>query len=655
MNEMRGFRPRNLTRRQLVLMGAAGAMTLVLGGCAPRRPSAASTGSGDALSFAAGTYTGMGEGRGGAITVEVTFSDSAIETISVVDHAETRYVSDVALEELPTRMVEYQSTGLDAITGATMTSMGIKAAVEDAARQADGDITALQKEPRIELSTETKEIDCDVAVIGAGAAGMGCAVAAAQAGAKAIVFEKTSNMGGNALVSGGHLEYIYAPDDMRLAMDDGYRSFYDRLIGQARDGGASPSFLEALQADFDAYYASGKTTVYTSTGLYELEICQVENEGDFSSITDETLVNNPDANGPQLNLWLEELGITWRRPLGSIIGYTWPHWTGPEGSVGGSGYFDLFVRAMGEQGLPLELLTCTPATELMMEGDAVVGVTGVCDDGTTYRVRASKGVVLASGGYSGNPDMLKEYNTLWSWDDETVILTDNTAGHTGDGIVMALAAGGTVDHMGNPMLFPTVDPHQHVIENVVADGPFVNERGERFVDETLSRFDIVEATMEQPGQMLYIVSDAPTIGVTEDGKTMGGLGPAEAYLLEKGMLFKADTLEEVAELAGVSAAGLRATVDGWNQMVVGAAEDALCGRKIFDGYAPIETAPFYIAPATFAAHLTIGGVVANENGAVLTEAGQPIEGLYAAGEVVADKCGINAFGDGLAIARRLTA
>ncbi|MEY8459555.1 FAD-dependent oxidoreductase [Eggerthellaceae bacterium 24-137] len=655
MNGKPTLHSRSLTRRQLVLMGAAGAMTLMLGGCAPQRPSTTASGAKDALSFEAGTYTGVGEGRGGAIMAEVTFSENAIEAISIVDHAETRYVSDVAIEELPTRIMEYQSTGLDAITGATMTSMGIKAAVEDAAHQADGDVSALQKEPNIALSTETKDIDCDVVVIGAGAAGMGCAVAAAQAGAKVVVFEKTSNMGGNALVSGGHLEYIYAPDDMRLPMDDGYRSFYDRLIEQAREGGAAPSFLEAVQADFDAYYAEGKTTVYSSTGLYALEICQVENEGDFSSVTADLPVNDAEANGPQLNLWLEELGIEWRKPLGSIIGYTWPHWTGPEGSIGGSGYFDLFVRAMEEQSLPLEMLTCTPASELIMEGDKVVGAMGVCDDGTTYRVRASKGVVLASGGYSGNPDMLKEYNTLWSWDDETVILTDNTAGHTGDGIVMALAAGGSVDRMGNPMLFPTVDPVQHIIENVVCDGPFVNAKGQRFVDETLSRFDIVEATMGQPGQMLYILCDAPAIGMTEDGLTMGGFGPAEEYLLEKKMLFKADTVEEVAQMAGVDPAGLRETASLWNKMVVGEAEDEAFGRKIFENYAPIVTPPFYIAPATFAAHLTIGGVVADERGAVLNGANQPIEGLYAAGEVVAGKCGITTFGDGLAIARLLTA
>lgn len=655
MNEVSVF-SRSLSRRQLILMGAAGAMTLMLGGCAPQSPSLGASGAKSALAFTAGTYTGTAEGRGGVMTVEATFSENAIEAVRVVDHAETCYVSDVALEKLPTQIVEYQSTGLDAITGATMTSMGITAAVEDAAKQAGGDVSALKKVPAIEKSAETKEIDCDVVVIGAGAAGMGCAVAAAQTGAKVVVFEKTSNMGGNALVSGGHLEYIYAPDEMRVQMNDGYRSFYDNLLEQARNGGVDPSFLEALQADFDAYYAEGKTTVYSSTGLYELEICQVENDGDFSSVTADTPVNNPQANGPQLNTWLEELGIQWRTPLGSIIGYTWPHWTGPLNSTtGGSGYFDLFVKAINDQKLPLEMLTCTPASELITEGDKVVGAVGVCDDGTTYRVRASKGVVLTTGGYSGNPDMLKEYNTTWSWDKDTVILTDNTAGHTGDGITMALAVGGYVDRMENPMLFPTVDPIQHIIENVVADGPFVNAQGKRFVDETLSRFDIVEATMKQSGQMLYIVSDAPVIGVTEDGLTMGGLGPAEDYLLEKKMLYRADTLEEVAGMAGVDAAGVRATVDHWNDMVVGAAEDTECGRKIFDGYAPLETPPFYIAPATFAAHLTIGGVVADKNGAVLTKAGSPVEGLYAAGEVVAEKCGINAFGDGLAVARYLTA
>ena len=125
-----------MTRRQVVALGAAAAASLALGGCAPQGSPSGTAGAQGPLSFAAGTYTGAAEGRGGLVTVEVTFGESSIEAVTVVDHAETSFISDMALEELPKRIVEYQSTGLDAITGATVTSMAVKADVEDAARQA---------------------------------------------------------------------------------------------------------------------------------------------------------------------------------------------------------------------------------------------------------------------------------------------------------------------------------------------------------------------------------------------------------------------------------------------------------------------------------------------------------------------------------------
>ena len=133
-----------LTRRQIVVMGAAGAMTLMLGGCAPQaKPLGSSGEGGSGLAFTPGTYTGAGEGRADAITVEVTFAADRIEDIKVVDHEETVFISDVALQDLPARIVEMQSTGVDTVTGATLSSMGVIAAVEDAAQQAGADMAVL--------------------------------------------------------------------------------------------------------------------------------------------------------------------------------------------------------------------------------------------------------------------------------------------------------------------------------------------------------------------------------------------------------------------------------------------------------------------------------------------------------------------------------
>jgi len=649
-----------LTRRQVVVMGAMGAMALALGGCAPQEQQLRTSGEGrgkEALSFTAGTYTGTAEGRGGALTVEVTFGENAIESVKVIEHAETAFISDMALEELPARIVEYQSTGLDAITGATVTSMAVKAAVEDAARQADGDIKALQKVPAIEKSTEVKDITCDVAVAGAGAGGMGVAIAAAEAGAKVVLVEKTSNIGGNAFVSGGLLEYIDAPQEVRAQMTPELEDYFNALLAEARAGGAAPEFVDALQADHDAYYADGKTTVYDTTGLYALERCQVERAGDYSSITADTPVNNRESPFVKVGPWLTGLGMELTAPLNVCFGYVWPNFTTPaDNSVGfgGAGYFDFFKKTFLDPGtLDIELFTCTSVTELIKDGDAVVGFVGKADDGTTYNVRASRGTVLATGGYAANSDMLKEYNTTWSWNADTVIPSDNTAGHKGDGIVMALDAGGWVDGMGSPELFPTVDPVQHIIENVVCMGPFLNKEGVRFVDEMKGRFDIVEATLEQTDHMIYIPCDSVSLAVT-DGLTMGGLGPAEESLIERGMLYRADTLEELAQQAGVDAQGLVASVTKWNEMVV-TGQDPDCGRTIFTNEMPIETPPFYLSPATFAAHATQGGVVVDGNGQALTKDGAPIKGLYCVGELVFDRLGVRSVGEGMAVGQKLMA
>lgn len=655
--EQRLGRSSGLTRRQVVVMGAMGAAALALGGCAPQGSPHGADGAKKALSFMAGTYTGMAEGRGGLVTVEATFSESALTAVKVIDHAETAFISDMALEKLPAQMVELQSTGLDAITGATMTSMALKGAVEDAARQAGGNVSALQKAPSIEKSTEVRDIQCDVAVAGAGAGGMGAAIAAAEAGAKVVIVEKTSNIGGNAFVSGGLLEWIDAPQEMRAPMTPELEGYFNELLAEARAQGAAPEFCDALQADHDAYYADGKTTVYDTTGLYALERCQVERAGDYSSITANTPVNDRESPFVTVGPWLTSLGMELTAPLDVCFGYIWPNFTTPvDNSVGlgGAGYFDFFKKTFLDTGaLDIELIVCASVTELIKESDAVVGFVATGDDGTTYRVRANRGTVLATGGYAGNPDMLKEYNTIWSWDDDTVIPSDNTAGHEGDGIVMALDAGGYVDGMGSPELFPTVDPVQHIIENVVCFGPFLNKEGERFVDEMRGRFDIVEATLKQTDQMLFIPCDSVCLAVTA-GLTMGGVGPAEESLIERGMLYKADTLEELATQAGIDAAGLASTVEKWNEMLA-TGVDSDCGRTIFTGESPIETPPFYLSPAIFAAHATQGGVVVDGAGQALREDGSPIDGLYCVGELVFDRLGVRSVGEGMDVGKKIMA
>lgn len=124
----------------------------------------------------------------------------------------------------------------------------------------------------------------------------------------------------------------------------------------------------------------------------------------------------------------------------------------------GEGFFSVFDNTVETQNLPITFLFETPVSELIVDGKAVVGASGQCADGTTYRVMADRGVILATGGYSGNPDLLKKYNEMWPWDESTVIPTTNSYGHTGDGHVLAEGLGAELKNMGRQMVFPLLTP-----------------------------------------------------------------------------------------------------------------------------------------------------------------------------------------------------
>ncbi len=628
----------------MMLFGAAG--------CAPKSGSemAATGGS----SYEPGVYQAEAEGKGGTLTVQTTFSENAIDSVEVIEHGETRFVSDMALERIPADIVEYQSLGIDTITGATLTSMAILSAVGDCASQAGGDVSALKATPGAEKTDEVVDIDADLVIAGAGSSGMACAIAAAQEGAKkVVVLEKTSNMGGNALVSGGYIEHIYAPQDLREKMTDGYRDYFERIVGAAEEAGVDPTFTQWIRDDFANYYAEGYDTVYSSNELYNLELAITDGGGDFSDVSTERSDLPYDQRSIPLNDWLDDMGIEWA-PLVGIVGYPWPHWSGVVGQHCGDGYFDLFTNEIADADLPIELITLTTANELIIENGKVVGMVGLCDDGTTYRVRASKGVVLATGGFSGNEEMMREYNTMWKFDDQAGIPTTNAYGHTGDGHRMAKEAGAALELMDQEMLFPFADRKNYSTETIVGDTGnclLVNENGVRFVDESRSRFEIAGALMDQPNDNCFVISDVNNCKIV-DGVTQFKVN--EQFLIDHGQLYRADSLDELAEQMGVDAATLKATVEAYNKAAT-TTNDPEFGRTTFTESSPITDAPFYASPRTWAAHITIGGVVIDDQWRALNEQGEPIDGLYVIGECILGDSGIAVMSNGLDCARKIFA
>ena len=253
-----------LSRRNFVRMSAAGAMLFGITGCAP-------SGS-DSKGFKPGTYTASAEDKHGPITIQAAFDEAGIVDIQVTEHSETRYISDMALEEMPRRIVELQSVDIDTITGATLSSMAILNAAKDCVKQAGGKPGDLASGAPESHEGEVVEMDVDLVVVGAGASGMAAAVAAAQSGAKSVaVVEKVSNMGGNALVSGGFIHYLYPPEELREPMNDGYAARFDTMLQRGAEAGVDAGFLDTLRKEYDDFYANGATGVFDSMNLFSLD------------------------------------------------------------------------------------------------------------------------------------------------------------------------------------------------------------------------------------------------------------------------------------------------------------------------------------------------------------------------------------------------
>lgn len=595
--------------------------------------------------YKAGTYTGVSaNGKNGDVTVEVKVTADKIESVTVTDHSETPGISDPAIERIPQAIVDGQTLAVDAVTGATITSDAILEAAEEALKQAGADIDALKTASASETEKEVVEMTTDVVIVGAGAAGMAAAVSCAENGAQSVtVLEKTASIGGNAIISGGFLEYISAPDELRPETNEGYEQVIEGYLNEEPWDEGYAAMQETLREEYEDYKESGSTKVFDSKELLTLNYLDYEPYSTaedmyvFATLLDDT------------TQWLTDLGMEWKNLTG-IVGYNWPRWTSPKGSFQGKGYFDLFTKTIEENDYPVEIMLETEGKKLMTDGDKVTGIIAESKD-KEYHITATDGVVLCTGGFAANIDMVLEYNEIWD-NLSPDIKTTNCAGATGDGIVMAMEVGAATENMGDIMLFPNADPFSATTENIVGndgDAMYVNKEGVRFVDETMDRYTISGALLEQTDQILYIISDEANSRIT-DGKTFNGFD-VEA-MIEEGSLYRADTLEELAEQLGMDPEVLVESVNTYNSYA-DAHNDPEFGRISFSATSKIDEGPFYACPRTVATHITGGGLVYNENYQVLNTEYEPIEGLYSGGEVNAYMSGISSFGDGMYIGRIL--
>lgn len=537
-----------------------------------------------AFAMTDGTYTGTADGRNGPVTVEVTITGDAIEKIEVVSHEETEGIGTIAVDSLPDAIVESQSLGVEAVAGATITSEAILAAVADCVEQAGGDVEAL-KAVEVAEKTPTKEetIETDLVIVGGGGAGMAAAIRARELGLDVVLLEKMSFMGGAISISGGN--QVVSGSQMQ------------------KDLGVTDDSVESMVEDFMANGAN--------LNVPELITLYAANVGETSD-------------------WLESIGVTFNLEGGlhKLAEYSHDRELAYTGS--GAGAAENMRNIIADNGA--KVLLNTRATELITENGAVTGV--VADDGeTVYTVKADA-VLLATGGYGYNKDLLEG--------DMKNALYYGPVSSTGDGLLMATAIGADTRLLEYGKRYPNgIEVSEGIAKSTIngnipawkLSAILVNKEGVRVVNEKASNRTILETELQQTGQQLYLVMDQATFDVWKDA-----LGyDVSAYLEANGtttpVFGHGDTLAEAAAAAGVDAAALEATVETYNGYVE-AGEDAEFGRGAEYLTVKIGDGPYYIVEQKPRFATTMGGLVIDEALEVINTDGAVIPGLYAAGEVV---------------------
>ncbi len=403
--------------------------------------------------FTPGEYTATADGNNGPVEVKVTFDATAITAIEIVSHQETAGLCDPAIERIPAAIVEGQTLAVDVISGASFTSRAILAAVEDCVVQAGGDPASMMTAGEAAEKQADEALSYDVVVVGGGAAGIGAAFNAKEAGASVILFEKLSHMGGNTLISGGLLYATGTPFQAEAGVTDSV----DDLVAywQSRAEGHANEDLLRLVAE-----KSADTTA-----------------------------------------WLMENGVQLAGPATAGTSDVPRMMTTGQG---GSGFVLPMVEAISKLGVEIRLET--PVTALLTdESGTVTGVEAVAADGHKVTVSA-KSVVLATGGYDADQEMMRKYSP--SYADEYCYASP---GNTGDGIRFAMELGAdTVFHdgiIGLRGIRPTSfgDP-----ENGYAwlTTLFVDQTGARRFNESLDYPIMHSKIVESGSHHFFIICDS---------------------------------------------------------------------------------------------------------------------------------------------------
>ncbi|MDR1893502.1 MAG: flavocytochrome c [Spirochaetales bacterium] len=562
------------------------------------------------------------------------FSENRIESITLGRHIETEGIGVTAIEKIAGDIIAGQTLAVDAVTGATNSSRAVLEAVAAAVTAAGGDAGALRNRraggsgPGAEIVRET-----DVVVLGGGGAGLAAAVSAAQAGAKVILIEKTPSLGGNTIRAGGAYNAVDPAMQGQVPMTppllDELRSI---LNVREADVGEYAPVLTTLKGQIRSYLGGNTSRLFDSV---ELHIYQTYIGGKRTDRNGYTITGKLDlvtilcSQALDAMKWLESQGLLFTNPIGTVLGALWPRTHGNTQPVG-VGYINTLAATARAAGVEI-ILECK-GEELILTQGRVRGIKARMSDGTPVVINASKGVVMATGGYGENREMRAEYNTYWPSLPSTMPST-NTPAATGDGILMGKAAGAELFGMGFVQLMPSSHPETGALSGGVwgsaEEQVFVNALGKRFVNEYAERDVLASAALEQENGLFYIICDQLTAGNPQSGGK-NGWGDDIDTLIATRSIFKADTLAGLEAQLGIPAGNLQEEIARYNSFI-DRGVDADFGKRNFG--AKLTVAPFYATPRSPSVHHTMGGLLIDASARVLNQNGSPIPGFYAAGEV----------------------
>ena len=574
-----------------------------------------------------GDFTGTAKGFGGDVSVTLTLTDGAITGCTAEGKDETEGVGSQAIAKMPGEIAENGSIAVDGVSGATITSTAIKeaaaAALTAAGLNPDDYKTAVENNATAEDST----VDADVVVVGAGGAGMTAAITAAGEGKSVVILESQSMVGGNSVRATGGMnagKTVYQDEN-----EFGESAGVEKTLKTAAEKYADNETITALAKTVSeqwAEYQKNPTGYFDSVELMELDT-MIGGKG----LNNPELVETLCSNSADAIDWLDEHGIT----LHSVSSFGGASVKRIHRPVDGDGK----TVSVGSYMIPLLQENCekagvkmmldTTATEILTDANgAAVGVKATGASGETVTVNA-KAVVLATGGFGANLDMVVKYKPELKG-----FMTTNAPGIQGQGIEMAQAIGAATVDMDQIQIHPTVEANTAALitEGLRGDGAIlINEEGKRFIDEVGTRDVVSAAEIAQTGSYSWLVVDQAMVDASS---------VIQGYI-KKGYTVTGATYEELGKAMGVDAAAFAETMEKWNGYVE-AKNDPDFGRTSFAN--PLNTAPYYAVKVTAGVHHTMGGLKINANTEVLNEKGEVIPGLFAAGEVTGGVHGANRLG-----------